>query len=69
MRKQDVIDYLKKNPDAVSDEFIVRRRVTTVKKTFEVETAILEKFMTEAKQRGLKVKDAINEALSAWIKK
>lgn len=69
MRKQDVIDYLKKNPDALSDEFIVRRRVTTVKKTFEVESSVLEQFMAEVKQRGLKVKDAINEALSDWVKR
>ena len=38
-----------------------------VKKSFEVERDILKRFMDEIEQRGLKMKDAINQALTLWL--
>lgn len=68
MRKQDVIEYIRRNPEALSEEFIIKKRVSTTKKTFEVEDTLLHDFMVEAKRRGLKVKEAIGEAIEAWLK-
>ena len=47
----------------------IKRDVPTVKKTFEVEEATVNEFMTMVDKRGLKVKEAIDEALRDWIKK
>jgi hypothetical protein len=47
----------------------VKKTVPTTKKTFEVEVALIEEFMNIVDKRGLKVKDAIDEALKNWIKK
>jgi Holliday junction resolvasome RuvABC DNA-binding subunit len=41
----------------------------TTKKTFEVEIETLHEFLNYQHKSGLKVKEAIQEALSDWIKK
>lgn len=41
----------------------------TTKKTFEVEIDTLDEFLKIQKGSGLKVKEAIQEALSDWVKK
>ena len=70
MKKSDVIEFLRKNPDALKTEgFTVKRDVPTVKKTFEVEPEVVAEFMAEARKRKLKIKEAIDQALRAWIGK
>ncbi len=49
--------------------FDVKRRVPTVKKTFEVPEDTLEKFKKAVYQRDMKIKDAIEEALEDWVEK
>ena len=67
--KQEVLDYLRKNPTALEGEFVIKRVVVTKKQTFEVEVGLLEAFYAEAKNRKLKIKEAIDEALRAWLKR
>lgn len=69
MKKKDVLEYLKRNQEALSDEVSIKWKVPIVKKTFEIEEEILERFLNEAKERKLKIKVAVNEALSNWIEK
>lgn len=40
-----------------------------VKKTFEIDFDLLQVFFILQKQKQMKVKDAIHEAISDWIKK
>lgn len=49
--------------------YTVKLNKPCVKKTFEIEIELLKKFNDIQAESGLKVKDAINEALSDWIKK
>ena len=67
--KQEVLEYLRKNPTAFEDEFQIKRVVVTKKQTFEVEVGLLEAFYAAAKDRKLKIKEAIDEALRAWLGK
>lgn len=70
MKKADIVDYLRRNPDALRDEgFKIRRDVPTVRKTFEVEPEVVDEFMAEARRRKLKIKEAIDQALRAWLTK
>jgi hypothetical protein len=41
----------------------------SIKKTFEIEAELLESFMDLQKKSNIKVKDALHEALTDWIKK
>lgn len=41
----------------------------TVKKTFEVEVELLERFSEVQRKSGIKIKDAIGEALEDWCRK
>lgn len=52
-----------------AEGYKVKKAVPTIKKTFEIEEKVIEQFMVNVDKRGLKVKDAINDALSDWIKK
>jgi hypothetical protein len=65
--KAEVLEYLRKNPGAFEDEFQIKRVVQTKKQTFEVEVDLLDAFYTEAKDRKLKIKEAIDEALRSWV--
>lgn len=47
----------------------VKKPVTTVKKTFEVDPALVMEFTAMAKERKLKLKEAIDEAIRAWLEK
>jgi hypothetical protein len=47
----------------------VRLQKPTTKKTFEVEIETLTEFMRVVERLDLKVKEAIQDALSAWIEK
>ena len=69
MKKSEVIAYLKKNPDVLKGDFVVKPDVKTVRKTFEVEEKLVEVFITEARSRKLKIKDAIDQALRNWVGK
>jgi hypothetical protein len=42
---------------------------TYSKKTFEVENRSLQNFVSTVKQKKLKMKDAITEAINDWLKK
>ena len=42
--------------------------VQTKKQTFEVEIGLLDAFYAEAKNRKLRIKEAIDEALRGWLK-
>ena len=68
MKKQDVLKYLAENNGVVA-EFNRLKRADTVKKTFEVDKSLVEEFMTSARTRKLKIKDAVDEALREWIRK
>lgn len=48
--------------------FKVKKVVPTTKKTFEVPEELLNQFMAVVKEKDLKVKDAIAEALEQWVK-
>ena len=67
--KNEVADYLRKNPGVLGDEFYIKRKVPSKKHTFEVEVELLSVFFEEAGKRGLKIKEAINQALIAWVGK
>lgn len=67
VKKEDVIEYLRKNPDALKGEFNIRPRVETIRKTFEVEPTLVRDFMAEARKRNLKVKQAIDQAIRQWL--
>lgn len=41
----------------------------TIKKTFEVEVEILDRFIEIQKSLGFKMKEAMSEAMTEWIKK
>jgi sensor histidine kinase YesM len=41
----------------------------TVKKTFEIEIELLEKFIEIQKKRKLKMKEAIHEVFFDWVRK
>lgn len=69
MKKEDVIEYLRKNPNALKDEFVIKKAVPTVRKTFEVDESLVEEFLDTARSRKLKIKNAIDQALRSWIKK
>lgn len=69
VKKEDVIEYLRNNPDALKGEFKISPAVATVRKTFEVEPGLVKEFMTEARRRNLKIKQAIDQAIRQWIGK
>lgn len=64
-----MVDWLRKNPGGLGEEFVVRRKVQTVKKTFECDPETIQRFMDETRKRGLKVKDAVEQALRNWLEK
>jgi len=39
------------------------------KKTFEIETEVLNRFINRVKSNKLRMKDCVTEALSDWLKK
>lgn len=49
--------------------FKVKRVVETQRKTFEVPTDLVERFMDYCRTNKVKVKDAIEEALEEYLKK
>lgn len=49
--------------------YTVKLSKPTTKKTFEVEIETLETFVKLQKSLGIKVKEAIREALNDWISK
>lgn len=47
--------------------FKVEQQTQYVKHTFEIETALLKRFFELKQELGLRVKDAINEAIAQWV--
>lgn len=62
-------DLLKKIKELEKAGFKVKKVVKTTKKTFEVPEDLISQFMDLVNSRGLKVKDAIAEALQDYINK
>ena len=63
-------ELLKKIKELEKAGFKVQKVVKTTKKTFEVPEKTIFEFMSIVKSiDGLKVKDAIDQALTDWIKK
>lgn len=62
-------DIKKKIKDLEKAGFKVKRVVSTTKKTFEVSEETLKDFMKTLKSRDILVKDAVDQALTDWIKK
>lgn len=69
VKKSDVLEYIRKHPDTLKDEFIIKKNVKTIRKTFEVDEILVEEFMIIARGRKLKIKNAIDQALRDWISK
>jgi glutamine synthetase adenylyltransferase len=67
--KKEVLEFLRKNPKALEgDGLKVVSNAPTVRKTFEVEPELVDEFMKEARNRNLKIKEAIDQALRDWVK-
>lgn len=49
--------------------YTVKISKPSVKKTFEVAIDLLEEFTHAQKKNNIRMKDAISEALSDWVKK
>lgn len=62
-------DLLKLIKELEKQGYKVKRDMKTKKHTFEVEEDNLNLFFEAAERHDLKIKEAINEALSDWIKK
>lgn len=69
IKKEEVLEYLRKHPQALQDEYVIKRKASTKKQTFEVEEDLLKRFYAEAGNKGLKIKEAIDQALRAWLGK
>lgn len=50
-----------------SEGYQVRRKVEYVKRGFQIEKELLERLNRCTLSRGIRVKDAINQAISQWI--
>lgn len=49
--------------------YTVKLSKPSVKKTFEIEIELLEVFLETQKRSGMKIKEAVHEALTDWVKK
>lgn len=49
--------------------YTVRLSKPSLKKTFEVEAEVLERFIEVQKASKMKVREAINEAITDWVRK
>lgn len=63
MSKADMIKVLE------SEGYKIKKVEVTVRKTFELREETLKQFMALVDKKDLKVKDAVEEALSGYIKK
>jgi DNA-binding transcriptional regulator YhcF (GntR family) len=49
--------------------FVVKKKANHIKHTFEVLPEVLQDFVKATEQRGLRIKEAVHQALTDWIKK
>lgn len=52
-----------------SEGYKIKKVEVTVRKTFEIREETLKQFMALVDKKGILVKEAVEEALSAYIKK
>ena len=49
--------------------FKVKKVVETTKKTFEIPVELLDQFIRIVREKKMKIKEAVEQAISDWVKK